>query len=274
MRPKSSRATGGLFGRPDGADIPPPIPPPPVAIMEWMMVACTLLILVSSSGVTAADGILANTTTTGSKQNGSLADGWNSLLPPPSNHSACPPTCFCDLDSSLVSCAGVEDDTVDVVWLDRDNQSVAASAPLLRVPADVWRLVAANGVERLDVRDLIVQQLNKSLLNGTERLNELSLVRCGLLDIGTNTFTDHDNLERLDLSQNQLAILSKVITFETCTNQPASQPPFFHTVLVIWPTWPTVKSLVRHTLVWSLLFVLFFSFSLFLHVPSFGALIE
>ena len=227
MRPKSSSATGGLFGRPDGADIPPPIPPPPVAIMEWLMVACTLLILVSSSGVTAADGILANTTTAGSKQNGSLADGWNPLLPPPpSNHSTCPPTCFCDLDSSLVSCAGVEDDTVDVVWLDRDNQSVAASAPLLRVPADVWRLVAANGVERLDVRDLIVQQLNKSLLNGTERLNELSLVRCGLLDIGTNTFTDHDNLERLDLSQNQLAILSKVITFETCTNQLTSQLAF------------------------------------------------
>lgn len=203
--------TNGLFKPCDIPRLVVVVAHPPVATMQWFVLVCTLLILVASAGVATATA--SNVTAT----NGSLAN--NSTDGPSPDQFDCPPTCFCDLDSSLVSCAGVEEDTIDVTWLDRDNQSVAtnssgSNATLLRVPADVWSLVAANGVQRLDIRDLMVEQLNKRLLNGTERLNELSLVRCSLVDIGRDTFSDHDNLERLDLSQNQLTTLSKVMRFK------------------------------------------------------------
>jgi Leucine-rich repeat (LRR) protein len=81
------------------------------------------------------------------------------------------------------------------------------------IPNDVWSVIAAADIQRLDVRDLLLQRLDSHLiLNGTERLVELSLVRCGLASIANDTFAHHSNLERLDLSQNQLTILSQVHT--------------------------------------------------------------
>lgn len=222
-----------LFRRPD-REIPPP-----VVIMK-SLVACTFLVLVASCSVAASNTTLTTTSTTtsttatttttattattviesrlniSSSSSGSrpAADG----LP---DHY-CPSTCFCDLDSSLVSCAGAEDDAVDVIWGDHANQTKSVGVGsngvvvsvgddiVANIADDVWSVVGATGIQRLDVRDLILERLDKTLVNGTERLNELSLVRCGLLSIGNRTFADHSNLERLDLSQNQLTILSQV----------------------------------------------------------------
>lgn len=177
--------------------------PPPVAI-TWM-VACSFFMLIASCNAAAAT---AATTETQTLNSSGPADG----LP---DHY-CPPTCFCDLDSSLVSCAGAEDEAGDVIWVDTANRSVGSGDTTSNIPDDIWSVVAATGIQRLDVRDLILQRgLDKALVNGTERLNELSLVRCRIFYIGNRTFVDHSNLERLDLSQNQLAILSQVIFIAT-----------------------------------------------------------
>ena len=185
------------------------IPLPPVAIMKWL-VACSLLMVAASSSccVAATDTTMTTTPAELTLKKPAGADGTFS------NHRNCPSTCFCDLDSSLVSCAGVEEDTIDVIWANRtfggSSNNKATSVP---VPLDIWSVVAAGGIQRLDVRDLILERIDKTLVNGTGRLNELSLVRCGLLRIGDATFVNHSNLERLDLSQNQLTTLTRVFSF-------------------------------------------------------------
>lgn len=193
-------------------------PIPPLDIMK-SLAACTLFVLASSVCCVSA----ANTTdsTTGST-NGTRAAGPTSPDTTTTTTTTlhyCPLTCFCDFDSSLVSCAGTDDD--DVVWVNRsssnNNNNTAA------IPSDVWSVVSATKIQRLDVRDLVLERLDYSHLNGTERLSELSLVRCGLTAIGAGTFARHSNLERLDLSQNQLTILSQVKLFdETCYFQLAA----------------------------------------------------
>lgn len=171
--------------------------PPPVAIMSKWLIACSFLMLIGSCK--AAVAATTETTLKSSRPADGLPDHY------------CPSTCFCDLDSSLVSCAGVEDESADVIWVDTANRSVG-SGDMTNIPDDIWSVVAATGIQRLDVRDLILHRgLDKALVNGTERLNELSLVRCRLFYIGNRTFADHSNLERLDLSQNQLDILSQVL---------------------------------------------------------------
>jgi hypothetical protein len=183
------------------------------------LAACTLFVLASSVCCVSA----ANTTdTTAGSTNGTRAAGPTSpdTTTTTTTLHYCPLTCFCDFDSSLVSCAGTDDD--DVVWVNRsssnnNNNNTAA------IPSDVWSVVSATKIQRLDVRDLVLERLDYSHLNGTERLSELSLVRCGLAAIGAGTFARHSNLERLDLSQNQLTILSQVKLFdETCYFQLAA----------------------------------------------------
>jgi hypothetical protein len=184
------------------------------------LAACTLFVLASSVCCVSA----ANTTdTTAGSTNGTRAAGPTSPDTTTTTTTTlhyCPSTCFCDFDSSLVSCAGTDDD--DVVWVNRsssnnNNNNTAA------IPSDVWSVVATTKIQRLDVRDLVLERLDYSHLNGTERLSELSLVRCGLTAIGAGTFARHSNLERLDLSQNQLTILSQVKLFdETCYFQLAA----------------------------------------------------
>ncbi|XP_046651664.1 leucine-rich repeat-containing G-protein coupled receptor 4-like [Daphnia pulicaria] len=179
-------------------------PIPPLDIMK-SLAACTLFVLASSVCCVSA----ANTTdTTAGSTNGTRAAGPTSpdTTTTTTTLHYCPLTCFCDFDSSLVSCAGTDDD--DVVWVNRsssnnNNNNTAA------IPSDVWSVVSATKIQRLDVRDLVLERLDYSHLNGTERLSELSLVRCGLAAIGAGTFARHSNLERLDLSQNQLTILSQ-----------------------------------------------------------------
>ena len=162
------------------------------------LVACSLLILATLSCCVSA----ANTTDDGTTLNATETADTTT------RHRYCPLTCFCDFDSSLVSCAGTEDEPIDVIWV---NSSLSNNtATVVAIPTDVWSVVAARDIQRLDVHDLVLERLDDSLLNGTERLNELSLVRCGLNFIGNGTFTHHSNLERLDLSQNQLTILSQV----------------------------------------------------------------
>ncbi|XP_057375443.1 insulin-like growth factor-binding protein complex acid labile subunit [Daphnia carinata] len=112
----------------------------------------------------------------------------------------CPLTCFCDFESSIVSCAATDDEETGF-----GNRTAATTA----VSDRVWSVVANAGVQRLDVRDLVLERLDETLINGTEGLNELSLVACGLAFIANATFNYHSNLERLDLSQNQLTVLSQ-----------------------------------------------------------------
>ncbi|KAI9554385.1 hypothetical protein GHT06_019657 [Daphnia sinensis] len=108
----------------------------------------------------------------------------------------CPLTCFCDFESTLVSCAA-----------DEEEQTSFGNRTILM--ADVWSVVGRAAIQRLDVRDLVLERLDETLINGTERLSELSLVGCGLAFIANATFNYHSNLERLDLSQNQLTVLSQ-----------------------------------------------------------------
>ncbi|EFX64896.1 hypothetical protein DAPPUDRAFT_117745 [Daphnia pulex] len=173
----------------------------PLDIMK-SLAACTLFVLASSVCCVSA----ANTTdSTAGSTNGTRAAGPTS--PDTTTTTTlhyCPLTCFCDFDSSLVSCAGTDDD--DVVWVNRSSSNNNNTAA---IPSDVWSVVAATKIQRLDVRDLVLERLDYSHLNGTGRLSELSLVRCGLAAIGAGTFARHSNLERLDLSQNQLTILSQ-----------------------------------------------------------------
>ena len=135
------------------------------------------------------------------------------------HHRYCPLTCFCDFDSSIVSCAGTEEEPIDVILglnrslFNNNTTSIIETVVPPAIPNDVWSVIAAADIQRLDVRDLLLQRLDSHLiLNGTERLVELSLVRCGLASIANDTFAHHSNLERLDLSQNQLTILSQVHT--------------------------------------------------------------
>lgn len=116
----------------------------------------------------------------------------------------CPVSCYCDAGLSLVSCAGPEDDTAP------SNNGLVTSDKNGTVPPDVWRTVARRGAQRLEVIDLAVASVRREMLNGTEHMIELSLVRCSLAAIGNGTFARHAALDRLDLSQNQLTVLSQV----------------------------------------------------------------
>ena len=70
--------------------------------------------------------------------------------------------------------------------------------------------MAGLSARRLEVLDLSVDAIHRDLINGTGSLIELGLVRCSLKTIGNNTFSNHARLERLDLSQNQLTVLTQV----------------------------------------------------------------
>lgn len=162
---------------------------PSVNIMK-SLAACTVLILtaVSSCCVSASNTTDANAIRAADAE----------LL-----HDAiqyCPLTCFCDFESSLVSCAATDE---------LPETSFGNRTTVTAVAGDVWSVVGQAHIQRLDVRDLVLQRLDETLINGTERLSELSLVGCGLAFIANATFNNHLYLERLDLSQNQLTVLSQ-----------------------------------------------------------------
>ena len=182
---------------------------PPIAPADIMksLVACTLFILASLCR--AADSVAGST-------DGAAGAAIASPHTTTATLRYCPLTCFCDFDSSLVSCAGTDEDD----WVNRSSSGNNAA-----IPPDVWTVVAAAEIQRLDVRDLVLERLDHSQLNGTGRLSELSLVRCGLAAIGHGTFARHSNLERLDLSQNQLTVLSQVkLLDKLVTFQPTAPP--------------------------------------------------
>ena len=112
----------------------------------------------------------------------------------------CPAACLCDLEASIVSCAGPSSDE------DGEERLVNANATTA-VDVAVWTM--AGMVQRLDLKDLNLTKLETGHLNRTA-LKELSVVRCGTSDIGQNTFSGQDQLERLDLSQNALVVLTQV----------------------------------------------------------------
>lgn len=119
-------------------------------------------------------------------------------------HEKCPSGCLCDQEASLVSCGGEDEDEDQVGSSDQRNETIQPKLPL----DEVWK--AAGLVQRLDLRDAPVERLESAQLNGTSSLRELSLVRCNLSGIGASAFARQDQLERLDLSQNLLAVLTQV----------------------------------------------------------------
>lgn len=162
---------------------------PLVNIMKSLAV-CTFLL------VAALPCCMSATNTTASNSSQTADAKFN-----PNGSQYCPFTCFCDFESSLVSCAGTDEET------GFGNNKTAINVAL---PGDLWSIVAKANIQRLDVRDLILERVDGTLVNGTEGLSELSLVDCGLAFIANATFSHHSNLERLDLSQNQLTVLSQV----------------------------------------------------------------
>lgn len=117
---------------------------------------------------------------------------------------ACPAPCRCDGDTSLVNCAGPGDEASN------NGPVVGASRKNDALPTDAWLAVARLAARRLEVLDLTLDAIHRQLVNGTESLTELGLVRCSLASIGNGTFARHALLERLDLSQNQLTVLTEV----------------------------------------------------------------
>ena len=185
------------------------------ALFSLLLLAIASLCCVSAAKTTndGTDALLLNGT-------GAAADATTTSA---EHRHYCPLTCFCDFESSIVSCAGTEEEPIDVILglnrsLFNNTTSITETVVPPAIPNDVWSVIAAADIQRLDVRDLLLQRLDSHLiLNGTERLVELSLVRCGLALIANDTFADHSNLERLDLSQNQLTILSQVRTISRWT---------------------------------------------------------
>lgn len=115
------------------------------------------------------------------------------------HHQKCPAGCFCDEVASLVSCGGSDYD-------DDQDQVTNKNVTILKMQ-DVWTV--SQLVQRLDLRDAGLVRLEPHHLNGTI-LKELSLVRSGLAEITEGTFSLQNQMERLDLSQNVLAVLTKV----------------------------------------------------------------
>lgn len=115
----------------------------------------------------------------------------------------CPVGCLCDEEASLVSCAGLPDDEEEVtrLW----NNGTGGLPP---VDGMVWTL--AGMVQRLDLRDWNLTRLQPVHLSNGTSLKELSLVRCELEDIEEGSLARQDQLERLDLSQNALTVLTQV----------------------------------------------------------------
>ena len=146
------------------------------------------------------------------------------------NRPSCPPGCFCDWNASLLSCAGPEDDDdeesheLEEEEDDDDNNDKLSRNKGIAVgnkknnthPNEgekndyVWPAAASASVQRLDLRHLMVARLDAVRLNGTDELLELSIVLCDLESIANGTFIRHGRLERLDLSQNRIAILTRV----------------------------------------------------------------
>ena len=141
---------------------------------------------------------------------------------------SCPPGCFCDWNASLLSCSGPEDDDNEESHeledeeddddnLSRNNKGIVVDNRKNITYSNererndyVWPAAASASVQRLDLRHLMVTRLDAVRLNGTDELLELSIVLCDLESIANGTFIRHGRLERLDLSQNRIAILTRV----------------------------------------------------------------
>ena len=111
----------------------------------------------------------------------------------------CPDTCFCDFDSSLMSCGGNSGDN--------GNSSDIPAVLLDAAAVDDVR----NIIQRLDYRDLNVPRLEKHHLRYFAALSEFSLVRCHVVDIENAAFVNTRRIERIDLSQNLLTALNQVL---------------------------------------------------------------
>lgn len=185
-------------------------------LLCWCMVTVVAEVNTKALTTTLASAlkpaVTAQTSTTSTKNTG--------------DRPSCPPGCFCDWNASLLSCSGPEDDDDEEsheLMEDQDddnlyrNKGIAVDSMKENTHTNegekndyVWPAAASASVQRLDLRHLVVARLDAIRLNGTDELLELSVVLCGLESIANGTFIRHGRLERLDLSQNRIANLTRV----------------------------------------------------------------